>query len=522
MVTVIHALTHVPIYNPLPHLHAQPRQQGRSGGQIQANLRSLRRSRRPSKRRIYDLYGEEALKSGQVPPPPHSSSSSSSSRAFHHHRQNPPPSFHFNPRDADDIYAELFGSDDSVAASSRRKAFFQTSNGTSSSSSAAAAFSSRKATPVENALPCSLEDLYKGVKKKMKISRNVCDAFGIGTYFCFLLALHGCLATVGVGKLVCHEQTCSLLVSFGKSAALNICQFYFSFLRGKGLQSAWWYDDAINQISRGPKESRGDTSAWTDTPIDRAQKAKMNALAPNKKANPYTNEKDTTISIDSNKIWEIIRLQQILKKWRRITNSSKAPTTVTATTNTNKSMKFLKRTLSLSEREGGSSNVVPKGYLVVCVGEELKRFTIPTKYLGHQAFEILLREAKKEFGFQQIGVLRIPCEVAVFESILKMVKGKEDKFSSQDQCRLNIEEIMMGYCSENQLAHHSQSPLCSSCPGVSPSTPGVETLTSSVTRAKPNVKLMWDANRPNSQGFRREACDMALITKSVAESVSRL
>ncbi|KAL2340486.1 hypothetical protein Fmac_008426 [Flemingia macrophylla] len=114
----------------------------------------------PQKRQIYDLYGEEALKSGQVLPPPHSSSS----RAFHHHRQNPPPYFHFNPRDADDIYAELFG----------RDAFFRISNGTSSSSSSssAATFSSRNATPVENALPCSLEDLYKGVKKKMMISRN--------------------------------------------------------------------------------------------------------------------------------------------------------------------------------------------------------------------------------------------------------------------------------------------------------------------------------------------------------------
>ncbi|KAL2334675.1 hypothetical protein Fmac_015888 [Flemingia macrophylla] len=42
-----------------------------------------------------------------------------------------------------------------------------------------------------------------------------------GTYFCLLLALHGCLATVEVGKLVCHEQTCSLLVSFGKSISME-------------------------------------------------------------------------------------------------------------------------------------------------------------------------------------------------------------------------------------------------------------------------------------------------------------
>ncbi|KAI4316181.1 hypothetical protein L6164_024185 [Bauhinia variegata] len=158
----------------------------------------------------------------------------------------------------------------------------------------------------------------------------------------------------------------------------------------------------------------------------------------------------------SNKIREIVRLQQILKKWRRVANSSSG-----SSGTGNKSIKFLKRTLSLSDREGGSSNVVPKGYLAVCVGEELKRFIIPTDYLGHQAFQVLLREAEEEFGFQQTGVLRIPCEVSVFESILKMVERKKDKFSMQE-CRLSAEEIA-GYCSsENQLAysHHPQSPMC--------------------------------------------------------------
>ncbi|CAL9763056.1 unnamed protein product [Musa acuminata subsp. burmannicoides] len=36
----------------------------------------------------------------------------------------------------------------------------------------------RKAAPVEKRLPCSLEDLYKGTAKKMKISREVLDASG--------------------------------------------------------------------------------------------------------------------------------------------------------------------------------------------------------------------------------------------------------------------------------------------------------------------------------------------------------
>ncbi|KAI4337449.1 hypothetical protein L6164_015864 [Bauhinia variegata] len=161
----------------------------------------------------------------------------------------------------------------------------------------------------------------------------------------------------------------------------------------------------------------------------------------------------------SNKIREIVRLQQILKKWRRAASSSNTSNS-SSSSSSSKSIKFLKRTLSLSDREGGSSNVVPKGYLAVCVGEELKRFIIPTDYLGHQAFQILLREAEEEFGFQQTGVLRIPCEVSVFESILKMVERKDK--SSIQECRVSVEEIAGYGSSENQLAysHHPHSPMC--------------------------------------------------------------
>ncbi|XP_004501217.1 auxin-responsive protein SAUR72-like [Cicer arietinum] len=165
-----------------------------------------------------------------------------------------------------------------------------------------------------------------------------------------------------------------------------------------------------------------------------------------------------------NKIREIVRLQQILKKWRRIANASKTSrSNNSSSSSTSKGIKFLKRTLSMSERDqgGGSSNVVPKGYLAVCVGVDLNRFVIPTEYLGHQAFHILLRETEEEFGFEQTGVLRIPCEVSVFESILKMVEGKDNRLSTQ-KCRFGIEK-MMGYCSSNQLgySHQPQSPMCS-------------------------------------------------------------
>ncbi|URE32474.1 Auxin responsive protein [Musa troglodytarum] len=91
----------------------------------------------------------------------------------------------------------------------------------------------------------------------------------------------------------------------------------------------------------------------------------------------------------------------MLKKWKKLAAAPKS---------NSKSIKFL-------------SGDIPKGCLAVCVGEEMQRFVIPTEYLSHGAFAILLREAEEEFGFQQEGVLRIPCEVAVFEGILQMVEA---------------------------------------------------------------------------------------------------
>lgn len=164
----------------------------------------------------------------------------------------------------------------------------------------------------------------------------------------------------------------------------------------------------------------------------------------------------------SNKIRQIVRLQQILRKWRKLANSSK---TSSSNSSGSKSIKFLKRTLSLSDNSvcNASTSAVPKGYLAVCVGQELKRFVIPTEYLSHQAFHILLREAEEEFGFQQTGVLRIPCEVSVFQTILKMVEEKKDIFFMQDY-RFNMDDSnSMGYCSlecQRTPSHHPQSPMC--------------------------------------------------------------
>jgi SAUR family protein len=140
----------------------------------------------------------------------------------------------------------------------------------------------------------------------------------------------------------------------------------------------------------------------------------------------------------SNKITEIVRMQQMLKKWRKLSvtpkDSSSAATAGNGSGNAaggeSKAKKFLKRTLSFTESPAAASGCPPpppKGHLAVSVGPEMQRFVIPTEYLKHRAFAALLQEAEEEFGFQQEGVLRIPCEVPVFVAILKSVeKNKKD------------------------------------------------------------------------------------------------
>ncbi|KAK7349066.1 hypothetical protein VNO77_06121 [Canavalia gladiata] len=132
-----------------------------------------------------------------------------------------------------------------------------------------------------------------------------------------------------------------------------------------------------------------------------------------------------------NKIREVVRLQQILKKWKKVatsSSSSSSSSTSSSSTSSNntscKGIKFLKRTLSFTDVS--SNDTVPKGFLAVCVGKELKRFIIPTHYLTHQAFQMLLQQAEEEFGFHQEGVLKIPIQVSAFEKILKIMEDKKE------------------------------------------------------------------------------------------------
>ncbi|XP_073147448.1 protein SMALL AUXIN UP-REGULATED RNA 54-like [Henckelia pumila] len=66
---------------------------------------------------------------------------------------------------------------------------------------------------------------------------------------------------------------------------------------------------------------------------------------------------------------------------------------------------------------------VPKGYLAVYVGMELRRFIIPTSYLGDPLFKVLLEKVEEEFGFDHSGGLTIPCEIETFKYLLQCMEN---------------------------------------------------------------------------------------------------
>ncbi|KAE8719921.1 putative WRKY transcription factor 28 [Hibiscus syriacus] len=143
----------------------------------------------PQKRAVYDQYGEDGLK-GQVPPP---DAGGPGGTTFFQTGEGPNV-FRFNPRNADDIFAEFFGFSSPFGGMGGGPG----GGGGSGMRGGSRAFGSmfgddifssfgegrpmsqgpRKAPPIENTLPCSLEDLYKGATKKMKISREIADASG--------------------------------------------------------------------------------------------------------------------------------------------------------------------------------------------------------------------------------------------------------------------------------------------------------------------------------------------------------
>ncbi|KAJ8760170.1 hypothetical protein K2173_011026 [Erythroxylum novogranatense] len=121
-------------------------------------------------------------------------------------------------------------------------------------------------------------------------------------------------------------------------------------------------------------------------------------------------------------------MQQVLWQWWNSKHQNIRTTTATsAGTNAgsfldqsseNARESLLVGEFSCGTRSYDSLEHVPKGYLAVYVGPDQRRFIIPTSYLSMPDFRNLMDRAAEEFGFEQEGGLRIPCEEHDFEEIL--------------------------------------------------------------------------------------------------------
>lgn len=134
-------------------------------------------------------------------------------------------------------------------------------------------------------------------------------------------------------------------------------------------------------------------------------------------------------------IRQIVRLKEILQKWQSVTLSSKGNSDLQTDDShgsggispaINRRLKKSKAVCDSDEESCQSPEPppdVPKGYLAVYVGPELRRFIIPTSYLSHPVFKVLLEKAEEEFGFDHSGGLTIPCEIETFKYLLTCMES---------------------------------------------------------------------------------------------------
>ncbi|KAL6626778.1 hypothetical protein ACP70R_030504 [Stipagrostis hirtigluma subsp. patula] len=67
---------------------------------------------------------------------------------------------------------------------------------------------------------------------------------------------------------------------------------------------------------------------------------------------------------------------------------------------------------------------VPRGYIPILIGhgEEREKILVHMEHLKQPYFLELLDLAVQEFGYEQQGILHIPCTTKVFQSIIGIIR----------------------------------------------------------------------------------------------------
>ncbi|KAM3281667.1 hypothetical protein P3S67_027313 [Capsicum chacoense] len=156
-------------------------------------------------------------------------------------------------------------------------------------------------------------------------------------------------------------------------------------------------------------------------------------------------------------IKQIVRLKEFLSKWQYVTLGPKGNGGNNINDDDDKNNKNNNCNLQLSRNLGSNSpggispsismrlrnyNIycdsdeescqspepphgVPRGFLAVYIGPELRRFIIPTSYLSDPLFKLLLEKVEEEFGFDHTGGLTIPCEIETFKYLMQCMENHQ-------------------------------------------------------------------------------------------------
>lgn len=135
------------------------------------------------KREIYDRYGEEGLKGV-----PQGGAEGGMPEGFAFRSGPGGASFHFTPSSAEEIFARFFGRSNPFSHSSGMSGSFfddfdtdmgeRSMGGMPGMGSSSRGGRTRKLPPIKRTFACTLEELYTGCTKKMKITKNLADASG--------------------------------------------------------------------------------------------------------------------------------------------------------------------------------------------------------------------------------------------------------------------------------------------------------------------------------------------------------
>ncbi|KAL3825750.1 hypothetical protein ACJIZ3_021779 [Penstemon smallii] len=103
---------------------------------------------------------------------------------------------------------------------------------------------------------------------------------------------------------------------------------------------------------------------------------------------------------------------------------------VKAISNANSEPSYNQYLLRDYKEEGSypTATTTPTGTFAVYVGEDQERFFVPTGYLSHPLFKMLLEKAYNEFGFEQRNGLVVPCSVSAFQEVISAVECCNGKF----------------------------------------------------------------------------------------------